>query len=44
MTELAARKIDTAHESHYVFERGFPTAKTARQAYDDTDLNRAIQA
>ncbi len=40
----AARKIDTAHESHYRFERGFPTDNTVRQSYDDADLNRAIQA
>lgn len=41
---LAARKIDTAHESHYAFVRGFPTDETIGQAYDDADLNRAIQA
>lgn len=26
------------------FERGFPTPETARRAYDDGDLNRAVQA
>ncbi|HEX4859755.1 MAG TPA: DUF1254 domain-containing protein [Rhizomicrobium sp.] len=41
---LAARKIDTAHESHYAFVRGFPSDETVAQAYDDADLNRAIQA
>lgn len=41
---LAARKIDTAHESHYAFERGYPTQETVAQAYGDADLNRAIQA
>lgn len=30
--------------SEYVFEGGFPTAETIERAYDDTDLNRAIQA
>ena len=44
MAHAAARKIDTSHESHYAFERGFPTLETIRQAYDDADLNRAIQA
>jgi|SoiMethySBSTD1v2_1073268.scaffolds.fasta_scaffold04364_18 hypothetical protein len=39
-----ARTIDTAHESHYAFDHGFPTADTMGQAYDDADLNRAIQA
>ncbi|HEY1922998.1 MAG TPA: DUF1254 domain-containing protein [Tepidisphaeraceae bacterium] len=28
----------------YTFERGFPTADTAQRAYDDADLNRAIEA
>ena len=40
----AMRKIDITHESHYVFTRGFPTKGTLEQAYDDADLNRAIQA
>ncbi len=44
MPHATARKIDVAHESHYEFERGFPARKTADQAYDDADLNRAIQA
>ena len=44
MAHAAARRIDTTHESHYKFERGFPTEKTLPQAYDDADLNRAIQA
>ena len=38
------RTIDTAHASHYAFEHGFPDADTLKQAYDDADLNRAIQA
>src|SRR3954463_11096949 len=28
----------------YVFEGGFPTPETVVRAYDDADLNRAIQA
>src|SRR5262245_11551687 len=30
--------------SPYSFERGFPTQDTVTRAYDDADLNRAIQA
>lgn len=30
--------------SRYTFERGFPTLDTTKQAYDDADLERAIQA
>ncbi|WP_116808504.1 DUF1254 domain-containing protein [Steroidobacter cummioxidans] len=30
--------------SRYTFERGFPTRDTMKQAYDDADLDRAIQA
>jgi hypothetical protein len=30
--------------ARYTFERGYPTAETIKQAYDDADLNRAIQA
>src|ERR1700754_3279197 len=37
-------KVGTARDSYYVFERGFPKGATARHAYDDTDLNRAIEA
>jgi len=44
MAQAAARTIDTAHKSHYAFDRGFPTTDTMTQAYDDADLNRAIQA
>jgi hypothetical protein len=28
----------------YVFEGGFPAAETIERAYDDADLNRAVQA
>jgi hypothetical protein len=31
-------------EGRYTFERGYPTPETVRQAYDDADLNRAMQA
>ena len=41
---LHARTMDVTHASHYDFERGFPTDETVRQAYDDADLDRAIQA
>ena len=34
----------TSTTSEYRFERGFPTTETARQAYDEADLNRGIQA
>src|SRR5262245_44441004 len=44
MAQAAARTIDTAHKSHYAFDHGFPTTDAMRQAYDDADLNRAIQA
>lgn len=40
----AQRQVDVSHESRYAFERGFPTEQTRQQAYDDADLNRAIQA
>ena len=30
--------------SRYAFERGFPTSETTQHAYDDADLERAIQA
>lgn len=38
------RALDITHESHYAFQRGFPTDETVKQAYDDADLERAIQA
>jgi hypothetical protein len=44
MPQVATRTIDTAHESHYAFDHGYPNENTMRQAYDDADLNRAIQA
>ena len=33
-----------AAESPYIFERGYPTAKTIQKAYDAADLRRAIEA
>ena len=44
MPEHTATPVDVVHESHYEFERGFPVGDTAQQAYDDADLNRALQA
>src|SRR5215831_19224295 len=35
--------VDISHETRYAFERGFPSDETMRQAYEDADLNRAIQ-
>jgi hypothetical protein len=31
-------------DNSYTFERGYPSADTAQKAYDDADLNRAIEA
>jgi hypothetical protein len=31
-------------DTQYVFEGGFPTPETVQRAYDDADLNRAVQA
>ncbi|MET0530477.1 MAG: DUF1254 domain-containing protein, partial [Microvirga sp.] len=36
--------MQSATDNNYRFERGFPVGKTVQQAYDDADLNRAIQA
>ena len=33
-----------ASSPSYTFERGFPTTDTAQKAYDDIDLNRAVEA
>ena len=33
-----------SNESTYRFEQGYPTPETIQQAYEDADLNRAIQA
>jgi len=43
MTAISSPPTNVA-ESTYKFERGYPTAETVKQAYDDGDLNRAIQA
>ena len=37
-------KLDIGHKSQYEFQRGFPLGDTAQHAYDDADLNRAVQA
>src|SRR5580698_5010409 len=36
----AAQTTDTG----YTFERGYPSGDTAQKAYDDADLNRAVEA
>lgn len=33
-----------ANSATYAFERGYPSGDTAQKAYDDNDLNRAIEA
>jgi hypothetical protein len=35
--------MQNSHD-HYSFERGFPAGDTAEKAYDDADLNRAVEA
>src|SRR5262249_16112076 len=42
--EAQAQDKQPADGGPYKFERGFPTKETIRRAYDDADLNRAIQA
>jgi len=44
MAQVTQTPIDVAHKSHYEFQHGFPVGDTAQQAYDDADLNRAVQA
>jgi hypothetical protein len=45
MRPTAKRAVHHESGKHdYAFERGIPTEETARKAYDDADLNRAIQA
>lgn len=45
---LGALTFTNAHaqspESSYKFERGYPTPDVVQAAYDDADLNRAVQA
>ena len=31
-------------DTEYAFEGGYPTPATVQRAYDDADLNRAVQA
>ena len=40
---LAAPAVAQGVDTAYTFERGFPASDTARKAYDDADLNRAIK-
>jgi hypothetical protein len=45
MAATARRAVHHDPGKHeYAFERGIPTEDTAKRAYDDADLNRAIQA
>jgi hypothetical protein len=44
MAQLTATPLDVTHKSHYEFRNGFPVGETAQQAYDDADLNRALQS
>lgn len=44
MSQGSSASLDFIRKSHYQFERGFPLGKTVEQAYDDADLNRAIEA
>src|ERR1700754_3107581 len=41
MAQLGAQLAQT---QHYAFSLGFPDDGTVQQAYDDADLNRAIEA
>jgi hypothetical protein len=43
MSQAAQKHVDTSEGGRYAFKRGFPTEETVRQAYEDADLNRAIQ-
>jgi hypothetical protein len=36
--------VSTQVAGGYTFERGYPTRDTVQRAYDDADLNRAVQA
>jgi len=41
---LGIAVMSTQHVAGYSFEGGFPTPETIQKAYNDADLNRAIQA
>jgi len=41
---LALFKSEAARTQEYEFKGGYPTPQTIQRAYDDADLNRAIQA
>ena len=41
---MGSASVDFARKSHYEFQRGFPVEDTAAQAYDDSDLNRAVES
>src|SRR5579862_2123488 len=45
-SDKQSAKMDSVHDtaaSSYQFVNGYPTAETVQKAYDDADLNRAIQ-
>jgi hypothetical protein len=42
--EAGVPDVERLIAADYVQDRGFPSAEMARAAYDDVDLNRAIQA
>lgn len=44
MARGTTAEVEFARRSHYQFQHGFPIGDTAEQAYDDSDLNRAIKA
>jgi hypothetical protein len=44
MLQVTATPVDVVRNSHYEFLHGFPLGETAREAYYDTDLTRALQA
>ncbi|PZF73613.1 DUF1254 domain-containing protein [Taibaiella soli] len=43
-TAATAKNNDTSDNNGYEFVGGYPTPATIQKAYDDADLNRAIQA
>jgi hypothetical protein len=41
---ISTQEIQSSGTAGYVFDAGHPAGDTAQRAYDDSDLNRAIQA
>src|SRR6476469_68564 len=44
LTTLAISALGQTPKKDYTFKGGYPTLETAEAAYDDSDLNRAIDA